>query len=246
MTNSLWGRVQPAPATTNTILSPDALLKQFAQECRSFGVEHFIAAGLPLPGRDLGKLVLFQQWGNEELTRAQLSQIKGDDVLMRRIAVLKKPTLWCLSENMNNWLQDSVLIKFLRAASLSPDNWRNVVGMHIHEFDQLQLFICLSGVNITIPEKDLIEMKINLHRQLSSLHANRPILCNRPGELSSREKMVLGLTAEGKTAGDIAHELKISQRTVHAHLQNASEKLQAANKTQTVVEAIRYGQIELR
>jgi DNA-binding CsgD family transcriptional regulator len=37
--------------------------------------------------------------------------------------------------------------------------------------------------------------------------------------------------------------LKISKRTVHAHLQNASEKLRAHNKTHTVVEALRYGQI---
>jgi DNA-binding CsgD family transcriptional regulator len=49
----------------------------------------------------------------------------------------------------------------------------------------------------------------------------------------------------GKTASEIAEELKISQRTVHAHLQNASEKLRASNKTHTVVEALRYGQISV-
>ncbi len=77
------------------------------------------------------------------------------------------------------------------------------------------------------------------------MHSEKALLPTRPGELSMREKMVLSKTAEGKTAGDIAIELDISQRTVHAHLQNASEKMQAANKTQTVVEALRYGQIKL-
>ena len=42
-----------------------------------------------------------------------------------------------------------------------------------------------------------------------------------------------------------AENLNISQRTVHAHLQNAGEKLDATNKTQAVVEALRYGQISL-
>jgi len=67
----------------------------------------------------------------------------------------------------------------------------------------------------------------------------------RPGDLSDRERRVLELTALGKTAGEIAEVLNISQRTVHAHLQNASEKLRASNKTQTVVEALRYGQISM-
>ena len=66
-----------------------------------------------------------------------------------------------------------------------------------------------------------------------------------PGDLSARERRVLELTALGKTASDIAGLLDISQRTVHAHLQNASAKLNASNKTHTVVEALRYGQIRL-
>ncbi len=53
------------------------------------------------------------------------------------------------------------------------------------------------------------------------------------------------LSASGKTASEIAAILEISQRTVHAHLQNASDKLRARNKTHTVVEALRYGQISV-
>ncbi len=77
------------------------------------------------------------------------------------------------------------------------------------------------------------------------LRALGALSLDRPGELSSRERAVVELSAEGKTAGEIAEILTISQRTVHAHLQNASEKLKARNKTQTVVEALRYGQITL-
>jgi LuxR family transcriptional regulator, quorum-sensing system regulator BjaR1 len=56
---------------------------------------------------------------------------------------------------------------------------------------------------------------------------------------------VVELSASGKTAGEIAGILEISQRTVHAHLQNACEKLRARNKTHTVVEALGYGQISV-
>ena len=73
----------------------------------------------------------------------------------------------------------------------------------------------------------------------------RAVSQDRPGDLSGRERRVVALSSEGKTASDIAKILAISQRTVHAHLQNASDKLRAHNKTQTVVEALRYGQITL-
>jgi DNA-binding CsgD family transcriptional regulator len=77
------------------------------------------------------------------------------------------------------------------------------------------------------------------------LHVTGRINGGRPGDLSERERRVLELTATGKTANEIAKLLDISQRTVHAHLQNASEKLNASNKTHTVVEALRYGQIAI-
>ena len=78
--------------------------------------------------------------------------------------------------------------------------------------------------------------------RLSELRVFSP---ERPGALSPRERRVIELTAYGKTASEIAKILQISHRTVHAHLQNASSKLDARNKTQTVVEAIRYGQMSL-
>jgi LuxR family transcriptional regulator, quorum-sensing system regulator BjaR1 len=79
-------------------------------------------------------------------------------------------------------------------------------------------------------------------RQLLGLGAIAP---ERAGGLSGRERRVVVLSAEGRTASEIAGILAISQRTVHAHLQNASDKLRARNKTQTVVQALRYGQITL-
>ena len=78
--------------------------------------------------------------------------------------------------------------------------------------------------------------------RLFALNYLRP---ERPGELSGRERKVVELSATGMTASEIAQILAISQRTVHAHLQNASDKLRALNKTHTVVEALRYGQISI-
>jgi DNA-binding CsgD family transcriptional regulator len=103
--------------------------------------------------------------------------------------------------------------------------------------------VIAAGAGLTMHIRDSLmidHVSAEAFRRLISLGNVR---VERPGDLSARERKVVELSASGKTAGEIAAELNISQRTVHAHLQNASEKLRASNKTQTVVEALRYGQI---
>ncbi|KKB80294.1 hypothetical protein VW35_07775 [Devosia soli] len=61
--------------------------------------------------------------------------------------------------------------------------------------------------------------------------------------LSPREIEVLQLAAIGKTSDEIAIILAISSRTVEAHINSAMIKTNSVNKVQTVVSAIKTGQI---
>ena len=65
----------------------------------------------------------------------------------------------------------------------------------------------------------------------------------RKGELTNREREVLSLSALGKKSIEIGKTLDISERTVVTHLQNASLKLGAKNRTEAVLHAIRFNQI---
>lgn len=56
-------------------------------------------------------------------------------------------------------------------------------------------------------------------------------------DLTAREAEMLRWTADGKTSGEIAQITAISERTVNFHLNNAVEKLGAANKTAAAVKA---------
>jgi DNA-binding CsgD family transcriptional regulator len=60
-------------------------------------------------------------------------------------------------------------------------------------------------------------------------------------ELSMREKQVLELAAEGKTAPQIAEELRLSVSAVRLYTSNLLHKLGATNKTQAVAIAFRKG-----
>jgi DNA-binding CsgD family transcriptional regulator len=59
--------------------------------------------------------------------------------------------------------------------------------------------------------------------------------------LTPRELEVLRWTLEGKTAWEVGAILNITERTAVLHLDNATLKLQAKNKHQAVLKALRYG-----
>jgi len=62
--------------------------------------------------------------------------------------------------------------------------------------------------------------------------------------LTNREKEVLVWTKEGKTNWEISRVLKISERTVVFHMQNAMRKLGARNRVQAMATALSLGLIE--
>lgn len=66
---------------------------------------------------------------------------------------------------------------------------------------------------------------------------------HRPA-LSPREHEILALTADGRSAPDIAKDLQISTATVKTHLRNIYEKLGVSERAAAVAEAMRRGLLE--
>ena len=60
-------------------------------------------------------------------------------------------------------------------------------------------------------------------------------------ELTSREREVLELVAQGRGNADIARELVLSQKTVRNHVSNIFTKLQVADRAQAIVRAREAG-----
>jgi DNA-binding NarL/FixJ family response regulator len=66
------------------------------------------------------------------------------------------------------------------------------------------------------------------------------------GPISPREVEVLQLIADGLSTPEVAGQLYISQKTVKNHLASIYEKLDARDRTQAVVTAVRMGIVNLR
>ena len=60
-------------------------------------------------------------------------------------------------------------------------------------------------------------------------------------DLTDRERVVLGLIAEGKENGEIARQLDLSIKTVRNHASNIVTKLQVAHRAQAIVKAREAG-----
>jgi LuxR family quorum sensing-dependent transcriptional regulator len=87
---------------------------------------------------------------------------------------------------------------------------------------------------------------------LVSLYAHAKVVAflglseaSRRAALTDREREVLAWTAVGKSSWDISIILGISERTVNWFIANAARKLDAVNRTQAVVNAIRAGEIQV-
>jgi two-component system, NarL family, response regulator LiaR len=63
--------------------------------------------------------------------------------------------------------------------------------------------------------------------------------------LSRREREVLALAAQGTGDKQIACELQLSVRTVHAHMRNIFGKLEVASRTEAVMLGARQGWLEV-
>nr|7R3I_A Chain A, PROSS optimized variant of RhlR with 61 mutations [Pseudomonas aeruginosa PAO1]7R3I_B Chain B, PROSS optimized variant of RhlR with 61 mutations [Pseudomonas aeruginosa PAO1] len=84
----------------------------------------------------------------------------------------------------------------------------------------------------------LIEL---LHQTLTEL--NHPSLQSNPVCLSHREREILQWTADGKSSGEIAIILSISESTVNFHHKNIQKKFDAPNKTLAAAYAAALGLI---
>jgi DNA-binding CsgD family transcriptional regulator len=67
-----------------------------------------------------------------------------------------------------------------------------------------------------------------------------------PGDLTDREREIIGLVAHGASGPDIAADLQISYATVRTHIRNAQAKLGAQSRAQLVAMTMGEGHLARR
>lgn len=129
--------------------------------------------------------------------------------------------------------------------------YRTGVALAMH-MPQGRHFMLGVDRNEALPSEPSTLTRIVADLQLFAVHAQDAALrlfvppgfiaAERP-KLTPRELEALRWTMEGKTAWEVGTILGISERTAVLHLQNAMHKLDASNKHQAVLKALRLGLI---
>lgn len=203
--------------------------------------QHHLLTAIPLPGNPIDDLIITKHWPSHE-TEKQCTAI-ADDLIIQKAVDWKN--FFVLKEGLYNKSHLAVAVGLPRddldimIIPIDPMYDYQAVCVFTFEKDNaLNDEIAMNNISYA----DRTALKCAVSATLIKLR-EFGTLPKRDGELSSREREVVSCCALGYTAGQIARQLKISERTVTAHLQNSSHKLQAQNKTECVIQAIRYNQI---
>ncbi|MBK5947935.1 hypothetical protein CH339_15670 [Rhodobium orientis] len=225
-------------ASIRDATDPAAVFGALGDAVRALGGSRMFLTGLPMPGRTLEMLILYSDWPGLAEPSMPLPQVRPDDPALELALIAHWPFVIAPEQACYDELKGS---RFCEAES--PEGAVIVAPFQSH--NPYQGVLIAGGLDHRPGGPELGAMNDLTMAAFSRLLGMDEMMAERAGGLSPRERRVVELTAFGKTASEIAEMLQISHRTVHAHLQNASGKLDARNKTQTVVEAIRYGQISL-
>lgn len=215
--------------------SAQIVLDVLEASLRRLGATHILVTGLPMPKRSIESLVQRYRWPDVRSGSTDNPPLSANDAVLSLGLASDRASVWTVAAG------DTSHSRLMAAVG----EGYQIIAVPVTELQPFQAFVYCAGPSLKSDKYSLAAIEMLAEAVFVKLQDMGVITAQRPGALSIRERKVLELTAFGKTASEIAELLDISQRTVHAHLQNASVKLNASNKTHTVVEALRYGQIRV-
>lgn len=208
-----------------------------------FGYTSFLITGVPEPPMRLEPYILLNGWSAEWASHYAASGYYKDDPVAAYCRRRISPFDWsdapyCAEQNpraaeVMNTAQDFGLKKGFLVPILRSSGFHACVTMAGEQPDY---------------EPDA---KRAIHLLSLFAHARATLLLDGTKApdvyetLTEREKEVLKWTAAGKSSWDIARILNITERTVNWTIGKAMRKLDAVNRTQAVVNAIRTGAIQI-
>lgn len=212
------------------------VLNEVARAARHFGLEHFIIAGVPAPGKRLEPYVLMHNWPRGWYERYTSRGYLHVDPVIRKLRTTTVPVVW--SDAPYDPAADRsghAVMTEAREFSLN-----NGLSVPIYTLSGDQAAVSFGGRHFELSDADqkvLHLIAIYAHNKAATL---RPTVKRaKIAKLSPREIEILQWVAAGLSSRDISERLDIAYTTVETHVENACRKLDAACRVQAVAEAIR-------
>ncbi|WP_349370269.1 LuxR family transcriptional regulator [Salinarimonas sp.] len=208
-----------------------------------FGFERVLAGTMPAPGSTRSQQlahVLLADWPDEWARRYFSHGYLFADPAIRRVRAVGGPFLW--SELELDCAEDAAARRVMNEAG--EFGLRAGFTVPLAMLDGAVAGFSLAGERVELPPamRGALTL-IGSYAVARCVQLASPVDAarRRPPRLSPRETEALQWAAEGRTEGEIAEAMGISEHGVDKHMRVARRKLGTRNRTHAVAEAIRLG-----
>lgn len=218
------------------------IVRYMRRKCEEYGLKYFIVFNLPgFEAEKLSAYSIVSNWPQEVLAKYDAMRMVRHSAGIRKLRLTTVPFPY----DMREWMGDSTEGNEFGSLLEMMGNY----GMLIGHFFPVHDALGNRGAVVWSGEVTALKREDRLMLQMISVH-----IFNRLAEIGSawksgqvvlteREIQCLSWTAAGKTSLEIAEILGLSEHTVNHYLNQVTRKLEAVNRTQAVVKAIRRGLI---
>jgi DNA-binding CsgD family transcriptional regulator len=223
----------------NTSYDVFRVLKAVAIE---FNYTKFMMMKLPNEAdAKIADMAIITNWDAELIAAYDMMGFLSNSPLIKQLKNTTLPIVWNidkLNENRGDGKESDVIDLFR--------DFDIINGVYFRVSDKNgnvgSLGVC--GDRDPPTEAELMQLNYianHAYEVLSNIHT----LTNKVSDnLTDRERECIYWTASGKTSGDVAGILGISENTVNNYLTAAALKLNTVNKAHTVAKAVRYGLLD--
>lgn len=219
------------------------LVGEFADIADRQGFNAFIMTGLPSVGDEVEPLIIANRWPETWTERYVEEHYFRDDPVSRWSLSQSRPFLW--REAWQAHLATERVKKINGEAATI--GLRDGIALPMPSFSAFRAVISLaSDQRLDLqPGAEGLLYTAAIFFQTRAVELSRGANMPRLPLLTDREREILKWFAMGKTSWDVSVILSIAENTVKNHMKSIRQKLNVANATQAVVQAITSGQIQL-
>jgi LuxR family quorum sensing-dependent transcriptional regulator len=206
-----------------------------------FGLEYF-CGGVPpsFKRQNFEACVMLRRWPQGWAEQYQRSNFHRHDPVVKHIHKQLRSSHWSDVPIPDDPTAQSIM-------QIAADDFRLRAGLMVPilGFDGYQAGISFAGSDIDASANAKSAVELIAIYAFNRLNYFRSAVAGPDKILTTRQKEVLTWAASGKSAWDTSRILGVSESNVNKLLASAIIRLQAANKTHAVVEAIRRKEIDM-
>ncbi|WP_071831345.1 LuxR family transcriptional regulator [Pararhizobium antarcticum] len=218
------------------------VIRYMKRVTQAFGFKTFMIC--TVPGFDTDKLASMSIVSNmpgELINKYDSISLLKHSTGIRRLRETTTPFQLSLSDwdkESSRPVESNDYIAMLRDHGILQANY-----FPVHDADGSRAAVILMGDEVEMPMSATMELQmiaIHVYNRLTEIGA---FWKDTATTLSEREIQCLSWTAAGKTSSEIAGIIGLSEHTVNHYLNHVTKKLDAVNRTQAVVKAMKKGYI---